>query len=85
MSDEHELTATRPPLDQLEQALIDEFVRMQGHDPRQLDGLPEEARNTLLKEASLYASSRLTEMESRSHLLRGIHDGIPGLYHTGLD
>jgi len=58
----------------LERSLIDEFVRARGHDPRNLMDLSDEERQRLLKEASVYASGRLMEVEARSHFLDEIHD-----------
>jgi hypothetical protein len=34
-----------------------------------LHALPEATQHTLMREASLYASSRLTEVESRAHYI----------------
>ncbi len=70
------------PFSQLERALLDEFVLAQGGDSLKLAALPEKTRERLLKEATVYASARLTEIESRSHLLHEIHDG--GASKTGL-
>ncbi len=72
------------PLSQLERALIDEFVRARGHDPHKLSEVPEPERSALLKDASTYASLKLTEVESRSHFLDEIHDGASGTSKTGL-
>jgi hypothetical protein len=63
------------PLGQLERTLIAEFVRARGYDPLRLAELSEHDRITLLKEASIYASGKLTEMESREHFLDEIHHG----------
>jgi len=68
----------------LERALIDEYVRARGHDPRKLSEVPEPGRSALLRDASTYASLKLTEVESRSHFLDEIHDGAPGTSKTGL-
>ena len=62
------------PLAELERVFIDAFVRARGHDPRQLSVLPESEREALLKDASIDASARLAEIESRSHLVHEIHD-----------
>jgi hypothetical protein len=78
-------SVVQAPLGQLEQALIDEFVRGRGYDPLTLTELPAEQRKTLLKEASVYASGKLAEVEARSHFLDEIHDGIPGIPKTGLE
>jgi hypothetical protein len=57
------------PLGQIEQALIDEFLHSRGHDQHTVEALPLAERHALLAEASVYASSKLTEVESRSHYL----------------
>jgi hypothetical protein len=61
------------PLQQLEGALIDEFLRTHGCDRSHLVTLSEVERITLLKEASVYASGRLSEVESRAHLVHDLH------------
>ena len=63
-------------LSQLERALIDEYVRSRGNHRVKLANLPEEERAKLLREASVYASGKLMEVEARSHLLHEIH-GVP--------
>ena len=57
----------------LEQAFIDEFIRMRGHDPAKLHDLPARERDQLLKQASAHASARLAEVESRAHYVHEIH------------
>jgi hypothetical protein len=57
------------PLAQIEQSLIDEFLRSRGYDRHTVEALPQDERRALLTEASVYASSKLTEVESRSHYL----------------
>ena len=54
------------PLGRIEQSLIEEFLRSRGHDQHTVKALPEAERHALLAEASVYASSKLTEVESRS-------------------
>ena len=66
------------PLGQLERSFIEEFVRARGYDPLALMDLPEDERVRLLKEASVYASGKLMEVEARSHFLDGLHDGVSG-------
>jgi len=65
--------AREAPLGQLERAFIDEFVRARGYDPLTLSELPEQERHALLKEASVYASAKLSEVESRAHLIHELH------------
>jgi hypothetical protein len=70
-----EVSPLEAPLSQLERALIAEFVRARGYDPLKLTELLEHDRNVLLKEASIYASGKLTEVESREHFLDEIRHG----------
>jgi hypothetical protein len=64
----------RAPLADLERALIETFVHARGFDDEKLAGLPERERDTLLKEASLFASAKLAEVEMRAHYLHDIHE-----------
>jgi hypothetical protein len=73
------------PLGHLESSLIDEFLRARGYDPTRLAELSEHERERILKEASVYASAKLSEVEARSHFLHEIHDGGPGGHKTGLE
>jgi hypothetical protein len=73
-SDRSDPPAMRTPLDQLERTLIEEYLRGRGYDPLKLSDLPESERRLLLKEASVYASSKLSEVESRSHYVQEIHE-----------
>ena len=63
------------PFARLERTLIDEYVRAQGYDPQHLSALPQAQRDALLAAASVYASAKLTEVESRSRYVREMHDG----------
>lgn len=71
------------PLSGLERTLIEEFVRLQGYDPAHLETMPSDQRDTLLKNASLHASARLAEIESRAHYVHDLHDGAPARSNTG--
>jgi hypothetical protein len=68
--------ASEAPLALLEQSLIDEYVRMHGHDPARLSELVAADRDALLRSASLYASGKLSEVETRSHFVHELHDAI---------
>jgi hypothetical protein len=70
-----QISSLETPLSQLERALILEFVRARGYDAHTLADLPEHKRKALLKDASTYASGKLTEVESREHFLDEIHPG----------
>lgn len=66
------------PFGDLERALIDEYLRARGYDPLELDALPREEREQILKAAAIYASGKLVEVEARAHVLDEIHDRAPG-------
>ena len=57
----------------LEQAFIAEFLERSGHTPDSLRMLPSDQAEALMKQASAYASGRLTEVESRAHFVHDIH------------
>jgi hypothetical protein len=60
---------------ELERALIEEFLEKRGHTPASVRDLPEDEQHTLLREASFYASMRLSEVESRAHYIDDLHHG----------
>ena len=62
------------PHAQLERTLIEEFLNGRGYHLNTLNELPREQANALMKEASVYASGRLTEVETRAHLVGDLHD-----------
>ena len=61
------------PLAELERRLIDDYLRTAGHDPDALRARHDDAARTLLAAASVYAATKLTEIESRSHYVRDLH------------
>lgn len=61
------------PNGQLEQALIREFLRARGHDSRSVERLPEDERRQLLREASIHAAGKLTEVAARAHFVHELH------------
>jgi hypothetical protein len=61
------------PLAELERQLMSEYVAAVGQDLHALLNRNDEEAKRLLAEASLYATSKLTEVESRSHYLRKLH------------
>jgi hypothetical protein len=60
---------------QLEQAFIDAFLRMHGHDATSVERLPENERKRLLEDASTYAAGKLSEVEARAHFVHELHHG----------
>jgi hypothetical protein len=69
-------TASEDPMAQLERAFIEEFLKRRGHSLADVHALPHDEATRLMKDASLYASGRLTEVESRAHYLDDMHDGL---------
>jgi len=57
----------------LERTLIGEFLEKRGLTLHSVQALPEAERHKILREASLYASMRLTEVESRAHYVEDLH------------
>ena len=69
-------TISRPmeePLAELERELITGYVADAGQDLDSLLARTDEQARQLLKDASSYATARLTEVESRAHYLRSLH------------
>ena len=63
------------PLAQLERSFIAEFLRARGYEPDQLQRIPAAQVHQLMKQASVYASAKLSEVEARAHLLADMHAG----------
>ena len=70
---EPDARAMEDPGGQLENALIEEFLRARGLDSSALHALPEDEAKHLLTEASVYAATRLAEVEARAHFVHTIH------------
>ncbi len=68
-----------PPLEdpfaKLERSLIDDYLRVRGHDTAALRARDDSEAHRLLAEASTYAAVKLTEVESRSHYVHDMHSG----------
>jgi hypothetical protein len=63
------------PERQLERAFIDEFLHGRGYDAAALHALAPEERDRLLREASVYAGTKLTEVEARAHYVSELRGG----------
>lgn len=76
---QREQTATPVPFEpgQLERAYIEQYLHSQGTSLAALTTLPPAQAETLMRAASLYASTRLAEVETRSHLVEDMHGGKP--------
>lgn len=58
---------------ELERSLIAEYLEQHGHTTASLLALPEADRHRVMRDASLHASMRLTEVESRARYVDAIH------------
>jgi hypothetical protein len=65
--------SNEPPLATLERSLIDEYLRDRGYDRAGLAALADAERASLLKDASSYASCKLSEVEMRSQFVHELH------------
>ena len=61
------------PLAKLELALIDEYLTAAGENPEAIRARHDAAARDLLTRAAIYASGRLTEVESRAHYVHDMH------------
>lgn len=72
--------STNPPMEEplaeLERELIDAYLAGAGQDRQTLLTRNDEQARQLLADASLYASAKLTEVESRSHYLRSLRGEV---------
>jgi hypothetical protein len=60
------------PQAQLEKMYIEEYLRGKGYDLHSVHTLPEAEAKQLMREACMYASARLAEVESRAQFRREI-------------
>ena len=61
------------PLAELEQHIIDEYVRLAGYDPDDLRSRSDESARRILANASAEATARLAVIECRSQYVRHLH------------
>ena len=58
----------------LEKCLIDGYLKKKGYTRESLKNLPEDVAKQLMKEASIYASGKLSEIEIKARLVKDIQD-----------
>ena len=73
MNDYRETQPMEEPLAQLERQLIDDYVRSAGEDPDALRARTDDIARLVLKNAAMFAGTRLAEIECRSHYVRNLH------------
>ena len=61
------------PQAKLENAFLEEYLRTRGYTLASLKDLPDEESKPLMAEACLYASIKLTEIETRSRFVDEVH------------
>jgi len=69
---DNDVTPMKDPLTLLENELITAYLAGTGHDVAALRARHDAEARKLLAAASLYASTRLTEVESRLHYLHSL-------------
>jgi hypothetical protein len=72
---EHDAAPSPAHFAELETSLIRQFLEARGHTRSSVEALPQVQRDALLAEASVYASAKLSEVESRSHYLDDLRHG----------
>ena len=58
----------------LERCLIEEYLKSKGHTRESLKRLPDDETHQIMKEASTYASGKLSEIEIRARFTRDLQD-----------
>ena len=58
----------------LEKGLIDEYLKNKGYDRDSLKKLPEDEAHRLMAEASIYASGKLAEIETKARYKHNLKD-----------
>ncbi|MCZ2128109.1 MAG: hypothetical protein LC099_10095 [Anaerolineales bacterium] len=63
----------------LEKALIEEYLKTNGHTQESLKKLPPEQVKKIMQDASQYASLKLEEVEARANFVKGLQEGSASL------
>ena len=75
MATDPDVPPLEEPLAELERRLIDEYLRDQGLEPDVVQKRTDAIAKKILADAAQYAALKLTEVESRAHYVRDLHDG----------
>ncbi|WP_322813833.1 hypothetical protein [Chloroflexus sp.] len=65
----------REGYERLEQAYILEYLRSQGLTLDQVCAMPADQAKAIMRAASLYASTQMSVVEARAHLVEELHGG----------
>jgi hypothetical protein len=63
----------------LEKTLIEEYLHDKGYSMEDFKKLPADVAETLMKEASQYASLKMEEVKARAHFVKELHDDAASL------
>lgn len=58
----------------LERCLIEEYLKGKGHTRESLKRLPDDEAHQMMRDASTYASGKLSEIEIRARFTEDLHD-----------
>jgi hypothetical protein len=75
MPNDPDVPPLEEPLAELERRLIDEYLRDQGLEPDVVRKRTDAIAKKILTDAAQHAALKLTEVESRAHYVRDLHDG----------
>jgi hypothetical protein len=74
-ADRTDIRPLEEPLAELERRIIEDYIRDHGHEPAALRASADPTARRILTDASVYAATRLSEVEARSHYVRELHTG----------
>lgn len=73
ITDQPDVSALEDPQGKLERAFIDEFLRSHGYHDSKRGELSDLQIERLMKQATAYASGKLSEVEARARFVHEIH------------
>lgn len=73
--DRTDMPPLEEPLAELERRIINDYIRDHGQDPAALRASQDARAHQILVDAAVYAATRLSEVEARSHYVRELHTG----------
>ena len=73
--DRTDMPPREEPLAELERRIISDYIRARGYDPVELRASRDASAHKILIDAAVYAATRLSEVEARSHYVRELHIG----------
>lgn len=68
-----DLDPVEDPQAQLAKTFIEEYLNKENQSLETVHLLPEDQAKSLLVRASIYASTKMAELESRAHVVKSLH------------